>query len=237
MEQLFQFIRRAIYAGVLGYTIFLLEGNNLWAYAEDVGGGVGEWDVGAVADEALWAYAVPLFHVWQVSELDVFSDQTAGFFNVGVLDFIPLPDQAEVGSYCAYGASVPFDSLTLNNLGGTAGLDGVVEWQFWDGASWLPIPGIVDGTLSYGEVPADGQVVSWDNPIVGWATTTLNGVGPYYWIRSYVTTMYSNLIEYNDGNPKGSLEGVWSEGAVVGEGVFNTVFSTAAASVLSNDNT
>lgn len=237
IEQLFQFIRRAIYAGVLGYTIFLLEGNNLWAYAEDIGGGVGEWDVGAVADEALWAYAVPLFHVWQVSELGDFSDQTAGFLSPGGLDFFPLSDQADVGAYCAYGASVPFESLTLNNSGGTEGLDGIVQWEYWDGVAWTLVPGIVDGTLSYGEVPSDGQVVSWTNPIVGWSKNTLNGVGPYYWIRSFVKVQYSNFPEYNDGQVKGSLEGVWSEGAVVGEGVFNTVFSTASDSILSNDNT
>jgi len=236
IQELFQLIRRAIYAGVLGLTIFLLPGDNLWAYAEDIGGGDGKWDPGAVPGEGLWAYALPYLQVWQVDAFGVFIDQTAGFIGPGGVDFFPLPGVSTLGDYCAYGSPQPFFGMVLNNPAGAPGLDGVVSWEYWTGASWALLPGIVDGTLSYGEVPSSGQAVTWDSP-TGWNTLSLNGGPEFYYVRSVTTVLYTAFPEYDDGLFDGTQYGIWDAGAIAGEAVWNTVFSTAADATLANDNT
>lgn len=238
ITELFQLIRRALYAGVLGYTIFLLPGNNLWAYANDKGGGVGEWDPGAVPGEGLWAYGVPALKVWQVTAANIFTDQTTGFLNSDPADWFPYPATSNVGDYCAFGYPSTFSFLTLNNAFGAPGTDGISAWEYWNGSTWVPLDNIVDGTDSYKTAISDGQLVSWDLPL-DWEKLSLNGGTELYYVRSLTTTPYTSFPEYDSGlfEDIETIPGEWSEGDVPGEAVWNTVFSTSTGVLLANDNT
>jgi len=67
---------------------------------------------------------------------------------------------------------------------GTAATGGLtIAWEYWDGDSWEDL-GDTDGTNSF--KTAGTNDVTWTPPS-DWATTTVNGVGPYYYVRARVS--------------------------------------------------
>tara|TARA_R110000803_G_scaffold28011_6_gene65086 strand:- start:3345 stop:5150 length:1806 start_codon:yes stop_codon:yes gene_type:complete len=58
-----------------------------------------------------------------------------------------------------------------------------ITWQYWNGA-WVSLTGVTDGTSNYSTLGEN--TVSWTAP-GDWATTTVNGQGPYYYVRAALT--------------------------------------------------
>ena len=61
-----------------------------------------------------------------------------------------------------------------------------VTWQYWDGDSWEPLTGVVDGTNIFQNTGE--TIVSWTLP-GDWATSTENSQGPFYYVRARLTTL------------------------------------------------
>lgn len=102
--------------------------------------------------------------------------------------------------YHAFGFGQEFSSLTFDNVSGgaTAGVAGVVAWEYWNGTLWTALTGVTDGTTSFTTAKADGQIVFWTAP-TDWATTSINNGAQLFFIRARVTTVYSTLPVYDQG--------------------------------------
>lgn len=146
--------------------------------------------------------------VWQVDvSVPTFDDQTGeatdDVLNAdnlpGVLgDFLPIPASEEVGDYCAIGFDQKFRKLVWDNssVDGLAGAGGTVTWEYWNGSSWAALSNVSDGTNSF-KAAKGVQVLTFDVP-ADWATLTLNGAGPYYYVRARVTATYTTNPEYDN---------------------------------------
>lgn len=239
IAQLFQFVRRSLYAAVLGINVFLQGNDNLWAHALDIGGGDGAWDVGAVVGEALWAHAWAADQVWAVNGL-TFNDETGVFSSPAVNDYSVFSAGNTVGAYAAWGLSAPFEVLLFDNTGGVAGKDGIVVWEYWDGAAWQIIPVFVDGTNNFTNGPGGGQLVDFGALPIDWAPVSLNGEPELYYVRARITTIYSLVPIYDKGSIGSFTDGeygAWETGAVANEGIWSGVITTSSDQQIRNDNT
>jgi hypothetical protein len=119
-----------------------------------------------------------------------FTDETrdANDFQTG--DWQIFPGSEAVGDYVAFGNDAKWNLLEIDL--GTAGVGGVVVWEYWDGSGWSALTDVGDETLGFttGAAAGDFKQVSWAIPN-NWATTTLGGLGPHYYVRARITTVYS----------------------------------------------
>lgn len=141
--------------------------------------------------------------VWQVAAVGpVFVDITTEYNDATVADFEPFPAAEALGDYFAVGMSEPFAQIVLDNTGGTAGTVGTVDWEYWDGAAWQALGGVVDGTTGFTAGPSAGQTVSWTVP-GDWAPVALGGSDPLYYVRAVVTLVYTVDPVYDSGTAAG----------------------------------
>lgn len=129
---------------------------------------------------------------WQVdvSGAPDFVDVTTDLNDVGAADIEPFPATEAVGDYFAVGrAHTTFSQIIFDYAGGTAGVGGVVVWEYWDGSAWTALTGVTDNTTGFTAAAADGLTVSWTVPS-DWAQLVLNGVQAYY-VRARITTVYT----------------------------------------------
>lgn len=99
---------------------------------------------------------------------------------------------------CAYYIGFPylFDSVSL--VIGTQGAGTwTIVWEYWNGGAWAALTGVTDGTLGFTS-GAGTKTVTFTRG-AGWATTSVNAVGPYYYVRARVSA-YTSIIT----QPKGS---------------------------------
>ena len=75
---------------------------------------------------------------------------------------------------------------------GSGGSTPTFVWEYWNGASWASLShpenspdNVLDGTSGFdtGEL----KIVSWTHPGTGWATTTVNSQGPFFYVRARVS--------------------------------------------------
>ncbi len=120
-----------------------------------------------------------------------FIDLTADINDVGVNDvdlFDAITATPVQEDYFTLGSARLFSRVTFNSAGGTEGDSTAKAWEYWDGAAWVAITnsGAImekgDDTVEMSDNVADGQFFSWIPPL-DWATKTINGEGPYYYIR------------------------------------------------------
>ena len=140
--------------------------------------------------------------VWQVEAVGpVFTDETAGFNDPTAANFVPFPADVgghdSIGDYVAIGYGSKFSRLQLNNTGGTAGVGGVVAWEYWNGTTWAALSNVVDGTANFNHAVGNNQVVTFTSP-ADWAQTTLSGTAAFY-VRARVTTAHSTNPVYDQG--------------------------------------
>ena len=203
IQTLFQFIKRTIYAGVLGYTIFLF---------------------GLV--DNLWAHGIIAQHiVISVNEAQtIFTDITAEFDDlIGGDNFEPFISEFAVDAACYFGFKGPFPSLYFDHTGGVDGDPGLdILWQYWNGATWVILPGVIDGTDSFRSSDTN-QTVSWDIPS-NWNSTTVNGSDTFFFVRAYMNNGGAgDSPTYQNGIFSGSDMvpfGLWDSGAIPEEALW-----------------
>lgn len=159
----------------------------------------GETIAGGAAATQLFTSGGAAQQVWQVAAAGpTFVDQTTGFNDPTAANWTVFPVGELVTDYAAIGSAVPFGRVTMFNTGGTQGVGGVVVWEYWNGAAWTALTGVVDGTTGFtAAVSANPQILTFTIPS-DWATTTLNVVTAYY-IRARITTIYTTNPIYSQG--------------------------------------
>ena len=99
---------------------------------------------------------------------------------------------------CAYYFGFPylFDSISL--VIGTQGAGTwTIVWEYWNGGAWAALTGVTDGTSGFTSGTGTKTVIFTRG--AGWATTSVNAVGPYYYVRARVSAYTSITTQ-----PKGS---------------------------------
>jgi archaellum component FlaG (FlaF/FlaG flagellin family) len=127
--------------------------------------------------DAVWTYTA-VGPVWADVTAAAASPTTADIPFIGVF--------AAIGDILYMGKSNIFYNFEVVMSSASAGSTKVLE--YWNGASWVTIPAysILSGSLALNTATADSNSVNFQPPD-DWAMTTVNGVGPYYWIRLRVT--------------------------------------------------
>ena len=123
---------------------------------------------------------------------DAFTNQTRQAGNTTANDHLYMPATEAVNDKCVIGHDEPFSQVKITV--GTAGVGGVVAWEYYNGSAWVALTDVTDSTNSF--KTAGTSTVTFAVPS-DWATTTLGSIGPYYYIRARVTTTYST-------NPNGT---------------------------------
>jgi len=127
-----------------------------------------------------------------------FTDESEDFLDSGTADWPPFPGSEAVNDAAMFGWPDTFTSMTVSNASGTAGVGGVVAWEYWSGAAWTALSGLSDGTSNFTAGPSTGQVVSWTLP-TNWALSRQGGSVPLYYVRARITTTYTTNPVYSQG--------------------------------------
>jgi hypothetical protein len=99
----------------------------------------------------------------------------------GDMQLLPVTPVVNEDSYI-FGHSEEFNRLKVNvSTAGTGGF--TITWQYWNGA-WTNLSGVTDGTSSFSTTGTN--IVSFTAP-GDMATTTINGQGPFYFVRAAYT--------------------------------------------------
>lgn len=135
--------------------------------------------------------STPFGQVWQVAAGGpTFVDETADASSAGTADFTPFPVAEAIGDYCAFGFSAPFASLIFDYAGGTAGVAGTVAWEYWNGSTWVAIPGLTDNTAGFTSAVGNTKTVTFIAP-GDWAASVINGSASLYYVRARCTKVYT----------------------------------------------
>lgn len=112
----------------------------------------------------------------------VYTDETAGANNVAANDMNLLPAVPAEDDAYLFGFSAKTNRIILDV--GTVGTGTyTMTWEYWNGAAWAPLAGVVDGTTNFKD--AGLGKVSWTIP-TDWAASTINSQGPFYYVRAHV---------------------------------------------------
>lgn len=152
--------------------------------------------------------------VWQFDTgTTAYVDQTSGFNDATDANCTPFPATAAIGdAHYVCRQSGTFSQITYDYANGTAGIAGVVAWEYWNGTAWTALAGVTDATAGFTTAVADGLAVTWTVP-TDWARTSVNGVSGY-WVRARVTTGYTTDPVLDQGfvdadNVTGFTGGEW----------------------------
>ena len=125
------------------------------------------------------------------------TDETTTANNDTANDMTLLPAVPAINDayYFAYNAT--FKRIRLNQ--GTRGIGTwTIVWEYWTGTGWAGLSGVDDPTDGFRPAATRTYKVFWIVP-GDWATTTVAGLGPYYWVRARVTAYTSITTQ-----PKGT---------------------------------
>lgn len=111
----------------------------------------------------------------------VFTDQTTNNNSAVTNDITLVPASPVTGDAYYWGHSEKFNNLKLDISTAASSGFATLVWEYWNGSSWASLPNLVDGTNNYENFGIN--TVSWTDPS-GWATTSVNSQGPYYYIRA-----------------------------------------------------
>lgn len=112
---------------------------------------------------------------------------TAACNNLTTGDIVLLPAVPANGDGVLLGAAEKFQSIDVYMDGGVNNTDNVFAIQYWSGAAWTNIPGVVDGTnggTAGRTFYQNGRI--YFSPPADWATVTMEGINAY-WINITVT--------------------------------------------------
>lgn len=103
------------------------------------------------------------------------------------------------GDAVYFGSSTPFGSIAM--IVSTAGVTGVLAWEYWNGSSWVTATGMSNSLTATG-----GQRVAFtvDTPPANWATCAVNST-TLYWVRARITTSYTTAVVLSQGRKDGYI--------------------------------
>jgi hypothetical protein len=129
--------------------------------------------------------------VWQVDDSGpTYVDETTDANDADNADWTLFPASEATDDYAAMGYTEPFDRITFDYANGTAGVGGVVIWEYWNGDNWKSLPSVTDNTTSFTVAAADNLHVSWVIPD-DWERRAISTSKLLYYVRARVTTVYT----------------------------------------------
>lgn len=153
--------------------------------------------------------------VWQVDDSENrFVDETLDAKGTANADWTLFPATEAVGDYAAFGYTSTFTQLKFDYANGTAGVAGVVAWEYWNGTAWTALAGLTDNTSNFTAAVADGRTVSWTLP-TNWAKRTLSSNHSLYYVRARITTVYTTNPVMDQGYVLGTKHAVVESVAVI----------------------
>ena len=191
--------RLACKTGTLSAPYNLEPGQTLLASIDGAAAATATWDAAAAVRTGEGFPGLAQFAL-QVDDSGgpSYIDQTANFNSATAADLVLFPATEAIGDVFEVGFGRPFSQLIFDGAGGTAGVGGVVVWEYSTGVgTWSALTGVVDGTSGFTTAVADGQVVSWTVP-ADWAEGTEDGNSAYF-VRARITTVYSTNPIYDQG--------------------------------------
>jgi hypothetical protein len=95
----------------------------------------------------------------------------------------------DIGDMMYFGSASPFSSISF--VTSTAGVTGVVVWEYWNGSSWATATGMSGAFTATG-----GATVNFTNylPPTAWATNDPGMGYTKYWVRCRITTAYTVAV-------------------------------------------
>lgn len=132
-----------------------------------------------------------LSKVWRVNaSTESFTDETTDAGDTGDADFSPFPGSESVDDYVTFGAEEPFTTMAFDYANGTAGVGGVVAWEYWNGTTWQALTGVTDETSGFTAAAADDLKVTWAQPS-DWNPRKISEGPALYYVRARIKTAYS----------------------------------------------
>ncbi len=130
----------------------------------------------------------PAQEVWQEDNDGgpSYVDETTDFNDSDANDCDPFPAVEGVNDAFYIGVPNEFTEISINT--GTAGVGGVVAWEYYNGSTWASLSGLTDDTTGFTATGA--QAVTWTRPS-DWSKTTVNSGASLYFVRARCTTVYS----------------------------------------------
>ena len=125
------------------------------------------------------------FHFAQQDDGGMFTVYTAGLNDYAELDVPLLPAAPADGDAFYFAAVAPINEIDLRIDQPGAGEWDLI-WEVWDGFVWVTPADVLDGTSGFrisGRVHVGGTDMQ--------NTTTVNGLGPTYWVRARVANFVS----------------------------------------------
>jgi len=131
-----------------------------------------------------------------------YTDYTTEFNNNVVNDVVLMPLDEEFGDAFYFGYTYRFYELKLNIGTAGAGIGNLIDWEYWNGSTWVDIPGVGDGTNEFKNSGTNTVNFGWgttpdpyyDSHILKWKTTTVNGSN-LYWVRAK-SNHVDGIIDY-----------------------------------------
>jgi len=115
-----------------------------------------------------------------------FTDYTVEANNLVTRDVKPFLTTPVNGDQFAVMAAAKFCYVDVYMEGGVANTNIVLTLKYWNGSSWVAIPGVVDGTFDTQSLGKSGRVSF--SPPANWATKTINGYTGYPIVWEVTTT-------------------------------------------------
>ena len=109
-----------------------------------------------------------------------FTDDTVDLNDADAADVALYPAGAGVADAFYWGAIAPFPDMQINISTGAAG-NHTIFFQYWNGVTWVEVASIDDS--SSGLTTTGSSDIDWVLP-ADWKVTTINGQGPYYYVRA-----------------------------------------------------
>ena len=110
-----------------------------------------------------------------------FTDETgeANSSSTGDMNLLPTTPVVSQDAYL-FGHNEQFSALKVEVSTAGTGTYGI-QWQYWNGA-WTNLSGVTDNTNSFKNLGENKIIYTLPGD---WATTTINGQGPLYYVRAF----------------------------------------------------
>jgi hypothetical protein len=111
----------------------------------------------------------------------VFTNQTTANNSSAINDISLLPSTPSPSDAYYWGHAEKFNQMKINISQATSSGFATLLWEYWNGSSWTSLSNLSDGTNTYQNL--GNNIVSWSTPS-GWAKTSVDSLGPFYFIRA-----------------------------------------------------
>lgn len=131
-----------------------------------------------------------------------FTNETADANSAAAADVTLSPAVPAVNDAFYVGMSEPFDLVEF--VISTAAVGSTNAYEYWNGSAWVALTGVTDETSNFTAAAGD-RTLTFDVP-PDWARTSVNSVGPFFYIRARITVGGASGATASEVNVGGQAE-------------------------------